>query len=129
VIVGLGVDLCNVERMRKSIRSDHFLKRVFHPEEIAYAFSKADPARHLAGSFAAREAFSKASSVSMYSIAFCGVWVERTENGPVLKVGKPVQDLIPGGIKGYPFLSISHDGEYAVAVVVIEANHEFLHFS
>ena len=129
MIVGLGVDLCNVERMRKSIRSDHFLKRVFHPEEIAYAFSKADPARNLAGSFAAREAFSKASSVSMYSIAFCGVWVERTENGPVLKVGKPVQDLIPGGKKGYPFLSISHDGEYAVAVVVIEANHEFLHFS
>lgn len=128
MIVGLGVDLCNVERMRKSIRSDHFLKRVFHPDEIAYAFSKADPARHLAGSFAAREAFSKASSVSMYSIAFCGVWVERTECGPALRIGDSVQELIPWGKKGHPFLSISHDGEYAVAVVVIEAGHELFHF-
>ncbi|MBL3538641.1 holo-ACP synthase [Aminivibrio sp.] len=128
MIVGLGVDLCNVERIRKSMRSDHFVKRVFHPDEIAYAFSKADPARHLAGSFAAREAFSKASSVSMYSIAFCGVWVERTESGPVLRIGESVRHLIPGGKTGSPFLSVSHDGEYAVAVVVIEANHELLHF-
>ena len=63
----------------------------------------------------------------MYSIAFCGVWVERTESGPVLRVGESVEDLIPGGKKGYPFLSISHDGEYAVAVVAIEASHELLH--
>ncbi len=103
MIVGLGVDLCNVERMRKSIRSDHFLKRVFHPDEVAYAFSKADPARHLAGSFAAREAFSKASSVSMYSIAFCGVWVERTESGPVLRWGNLWKTLFRAEKKDTPF--------------------------
>ena len=127
MIVGLGVDLCSIQRMRKAVRSDHFLKRVFHPEEIAYAFSKADPAKHFAGSFAAREAFSKASSVSFYETVFCGVWVERTGTGPQLRCDESVISLIPENRKGHSFLSISHDGDYAVAVVVIEGRHELLY--
>lgn len=120
MIVGLGIDLCSVERMKRAIRSDHFVKRVFHPSEIGYAFSKADPALHLAGSFAAREAFCKASGVNMYSAAFGGVWVERTSSAPQIKTSAQVASLIPPRKRGVPHLSITHEGGFAAAVVAIE---------
>ena len=122
MIVGLGIDLCSVERMKGAIRSDHFVKRVFHPSEAEYAFSKAAPALHLAGSFAAREAFCKASGVNMYSAAFGGVWVERTGSAPLIRTSDKVASLIPPHKRGVPQLSITHDGNFAAAVVAIEGS-------
>lgn len=106
--------------MKNAIRSSHFVKRVFHPEEIKYAYSKAEPAKHFAGSFAAREAFSKASSVSMYSLAFQGVWVKRDLGPPTLVISEKVSSLIPPSKRGIVFLSLTHDGDYSAAVVAIE---------
>ena len=60
-IVGLGVDICEIARMERSIsRHPTFRDRVFTPEEIAYCDSKARPAESYAGRFAAREATIKA---------------------------------------------------------------------
>lgn len=126
MIVGLGIDLCSISRIERLLESVHFRERIFREEELRYAFSKKRPARHLAASFAAREAFSKASSVSMYSVAFQGVWIERTESGPVLRLSERVQSLLDGEKRGRISLSISHDGDFAVAVVVIEALDEIL---
>ncbi len=122
MICGIGVDLCSISRMEKSIESEHFLRRVFSEEEIRYALGKARPARHFAGSFAAREAFSKASGVSMYSVAFCGAWVERTSSGPVLRLSDTVREQLAGAEQKRIHLSLTHDGEYAIAMVVLEVN-------
>jgi phosphopantetheinyl transferase (holo-ACP synthase) len=46
VIVGTGVDLCEVDRIKKAICSSHgarFLERVFTAREIAYSERKASP--------------------------------------------------------------------------------------
>ena len=60
-IVGLGIDLCEIERIERAIaRHPTFRDRVFTPEEIAYCDSKARPAESYAGRFAAREATIKA---------------------------------------------------------------------
>lgn len=60
-IVGLGVDLCEIERIERAIaRHPTFRDRVFTPEEIAYCDSKSRPAESYAGRFAAREATIKA---------------------------------------------------------------------
>ncbi len=118
MIAGIGVDICSISRMERAIESEHFTERVFHPCERDYAFSKASPARHFAGSFAAREAFSKAASISMYTVAFQGAWVERSDTGPLLRVSPCLVPLLPRGWKIH--LSISHDGGTAVAVVVLE---------
>jgi phosphopantetheine--protein transferase-like protein len=60
-ILGLGVDICEIERMERAL-SRHLTmrERVFTPEEIAYCESKARPAESYAGRFAAREAVIKA---------------------------------------------------------------------
>jgi holo-[acyl-carrier protein] synthase len=63
VIVGLGSDLCNIERIERSLErwGDKFLRRVFTEVEQAKAASRPHTiAGTLAKRFAAKEAFSKA---------------------------------------------------------------------
>jgi holo-[acyl-carrier protein] synthase len=60
-IVGLGVDICEIERMERALaRHPTMRERVFTPEERAYCDGKARPAESYAGRFAAREAVIKA---------------------------------------------------------------------
>ena len=131
MILGLGVDLCSIARMRKAVRSDHFVRRVFCSEEIAYAGGKNNElarAASFASAFAAREAFSKASGVSMYKVAFSqSLCLERSVGGPRLVVSRDLDADFAEGRKR-AWISLSHDENYAVAVVVIEgisaAHHE-----
>jgi holo-[acyl-carrier protein] synthase len=60
-IVGLGVDICEIERMDRALgRHPTMRERVFTPEERAYCDSRSRPAESYAGRFAAREAVIKA---------------------------------------------------------------------
>ncbi len=60
-ILGLGVDLCEIDRMERALaRHPSMRARVFTPGEIAYCDGKARPAESYAGRFAAREAVIKA---------------------------------------------------------------------
>ncbi|MGZ4147806.1 MAG: holo-ACP synthase [Actinomycetota bacterium] len=60
-IVGLGVDICEIERMERALaRHPTMRERVFTAEERSYCDSKARPAESYAGRFAAREAVIKA---------------------------------------------------------------------
>ena len=62
MILGTGVDLAEVDRIRASIErfGDRFKDRVFTPREIAYAERKANPFERYAARFAAKEAAMKA---------------------------------------------------------------------
>jgi len=124
VIMGIGIDLCSIPRIEKAIESEHFMRKVFSPEEIRYACGKARPARHFAGCFAAREAFAKASGIPMYSVVFGhGVWIERTASAPPqLRCSETIKEQLQNKGKERIHLSISHDGEYAVAVVILEVD-------
>jgi holo-[acyl-carrier protein] synthase len=60
-IVGLGVDICEIDRMdRALVRHPSMRDRVFTPEERAYCDGRARPAESYAARFAAREAVIKA---------------------------------------------------------------------
>ena len=60
-ILGLGVDICEIERMERALgRHPAMRERVFTAEERAYCDAKARPAESYAGRFAAREAVIKA---------------------------------------------------------------------
>ena len=130
MILGLGVDLCSIIRMRNAVRSDHFVRRVFRSEEIAYADGKRNElarAASFASAFAAREAFSKASGIAMYKVAFSQSFCLERTHGPRIIVSRDLDADFAEGRKR-ALVSLSHDGDYAVAVVVIEAvravNHE-----
>jgi holo-[acyl-carrier protein] synthase len=60
-ILGLGVDICEIDRMERALaRHPSMAARVFTPEERAYCDSRARPAESYAARFAAREAVIKA---------------------------------------------------------------------
>jgi holo-[acyl-carrier protein] synthase len=118
MILGIGTDLCRIERMRRAVVSPAFRDKVFDPEEIVYATARGDPARHFASAFAAKEAFAKATGWGLFRTGPRNVWVERTGDRPELRWRETLRDRLPEGTRAH--LSLSHEGEYAIAFVVLE---------
>jgi len=119
-VKGVGVDICSISRIREKIQKAEFKKKVFTEEEIVYADKYKIPERHYASSFAAKEAFAKAGKWGIGKIGFKNVWVERTDNGPVLKFSQKVQELLEKEKISGVHVSLSHDEGFAIAFVVIE---------
>lgn len=62
MILGIGIDLVDIDRIRRLLdaQGERALAKLFTPGEVAYAQARAEPARHLASRFAAKEAAYKA---------------------------------------------------------------------
>ena len=122
MILGIGVDLCRISRMERAIRSRHFVERVFRPEEIAYAEAKGrGMAASFASAFAVREAFCKASGVPLAMAALGGgVTLLRQDGAPRLALSPEAEAAAFRGEAGRTLVSLTHDGDYAVAMVVLE---------
>lgn len=114
----VGIDVVSIERMGRAAKKELFLKRAFTASEIGYASLRRRPEKHLAGRFAAKEAFVKAMSKGILS----GVSLKDIEvvNGPD---GRPSLRLGPGAAEaaaGRPVhLSISYTREHAFALVIV----------
>ena len=130
MIIGLGSDLCNIERIQASLDrfGERFEKRVFTDVERAKGdrrpFTKAGT---LAKRFAAKEAFSKAVGTGFKRGVFMrdiGV-VNAPSGAPTLALtggAKARLDaLTPHGHVARVFLTMTDDHPWAQAFVVIEA--------
>jgi len=130
VIVGLGSDLCNIERIAASLArfGERFEARCFTDAERAKAdrrpFTKAGT---LAKRFAAKEAFSKAVGTGFKAGVFlCDIGVVNLPSGaPTLALtggAKARLDAItPPGHAPHVHLTMTDDYPWAQAFVVIEA--------
>lgn len=121
VIRGIGTDLCMISRMRNATKNDHFVERIFSSEEIAYARSQGDPARHFASAFAAKEAFAKASGWGLFGAGLKSSWVRRTETGPLFAFDESFAQKLAENDIAHCWLSLAHEGDYALAFVVLES--------
>ncbi|MEJ2588753.1 MAG: holo-ACP synthase [Deltaproteobacteria bacterium] len=124
MIYGTGIDLVSIERMERVILrwGDRFLKRVFTAEEIRFCHCR--PCAHAAFAlrFAAKEAFSKALGLGMRrGVLWRDIEVFHDRAGkPGLKLrGISSKICRTNGIRGI-HLSLSDDGDYGVAVVILE---------
>ena len=121
MIIGIGTDLCSISRIRKAIENEHFIKKIFSDEEVEYSSSKGDPAKHYASAFAAKEALAKASGLGMMRMGLRSSHVRRTDNGPVIICSDELQrELNRRGVSNI-WLSLSHDGDFALAFVILES--------
>ena len=114
-IRGLGLDLCEIDRMRPHLE-DRFLERNFTEQETAYIRSRgAQAAQSMAGIWAAKEAVMKALGTG---IAFPMREVEITHTA----LGQPAVTLhgkaAETALGGTFLLSITHEGNVAAAVAV-----------
>lgn len=125
MIIGIGIDLVSIPRIEGALGrwGDNFKKRIFSPVEIAYSESHKNSGQHFAASFAVKEAFFKAigSNSKDHHIRMLDIEVVRGMEGkPHINVyGGARKAVEQGGIQ-LIHTSISHDGEYSVAVVVLE---------
>jgi holo-[acyl-carrier protein] synthase len=108
--------------MKRAAGSDYFVRRVFSNEEINYARAQGEPARHFASAFAAKEALAKASGLGMFGMGLCESWVRRTETGPVMLMSDSLREKLKGRGAGRCWLSLTHEGDYALAFVVLESS-------
>ena len=115
----VGIDLVSVARMDAVVErwGERFLRRVFTGEEVDYCRSKSNPARSLAARFAAKEAFFKAVAAHGASgVPLKEIEVVISDRGAPELVAHGKAALALGKRKAA--LSISHDRDYAVAVVM-----------
>ncbi len=130
MIIGLGSDLCNIERIQQSLDrfGDRFLQRVFTPVEQAKAARRPFTiAGTLAKRFAAKEAFSKAVGTGFKAGVFMrdiGV-VNAPSGAPTLALtggAKARLDaMVPAGHGARIHLTLTDDHPWAQAFVIIEA--------
>jgi len=105
----IGIDIVEVSRIAKLIKSKQFLKRVFTAQEIAYCSAKKNKAQHFAVRFAAKEAVYKALGQAELALTDIGV-----KNLPS---GKP-EVYIRGKRKPRMAISLTHTDAYAAAVAI-----------
>jgi holo-[acyl-carrier protein] synthase len=130
MIVGLGSDLCNIERIQKSLDrfGDRFTNRVFTDVERTKAARRPfTQAGTYAKRFAAKEAFSKAVGTGFKRGVFMkdiGV-VNAPSGAPTLALSggaKAALDaLVPEGYEARIHLTLTDDHPWAQAFVIIEA--------
>lgn len=96
----VGIDIVHISRFQNV--DDFALKKIFHPSEL-----KNKEPLHLAGLFAVKECCKKIFSNSDW----LDFEIKKGKNGKPIICSK-------NDFKGD--VSISHDGEYAIAVVIVE---------
>ena len=124
MILGLGIDIIEVERIRSSHAKfgERFLNRVLRESEIQYCLSHRDPGPFLAVRFAAKEAISKAFGTGIGAqLGWQDMEVGRKPSGePYVILHDRGLELFEARQARAVLLSLSHTQVHATAVAVLE---------
>lgn len=119
MIVGIGIDLADVERYRFDERAlAWFARKIYTEEEMAYAMRKRHWPERLAGFFAAKEAARKAFG---HAIPWRLVGVSHERSGkPIVRFYGEAERLPAARSVSRIHLTITHSETTAAAVVILE---------
>ena len=124
MIVGSGIDIAEVPRIRNSIDrfGERFLKRIYTTAEIRYCKSKANSVERYAARFAAKEAAMKALGTGWSrGVRWRDIEVSREPGGRPTLVFHGKAAEFAGRIGTlHVALSLSHTTEQAIAQVILE---------
>jgi holo-[acyl-carrier protein] synthase len=122
VMIGVGVDVVDIERFRRSLeRTPSMRTRLFTAAELESLAGRVDDVPGLAARFAAREASMKALGLGLGAFGFHDVSVVRADSGApsLLVVGVARSLAVNAGVTRW-HLSLSHGDSVAIAQVVAE---------
>lgn len=121
MIQGLGTDIIEIDRVRKSIERHglHFLNRLFLQTEQDYCYKFKDPVPHFAGYFAAKEAIVKALGTGFGAhVSWHDIEISHDDLGkPIVKLSSEALKIF--GKEKRMLLSISHCESYATATAIL----------
>ena len=110
--LGIGIDIIEVSRFRKKQYEENknFYKKIFVKSEINYCLKFKNSAERFAGKFALKEALIKSIDKK---IRFSEIETSHLKSKPIVRIKKSG--------KKYNFIaSLSHENDFAVAVVISE---------
>ena len=122
MILGIGVDVVHVGRIRHWISVPGLVERYFHPDEIADARRRgAGAPLSLAARFAAKEAFGKALGTGLAGVRLGDIQVVNDPSGrpDMVLHGSAMARLgAVGGARVH--VSLTHESDNAIAIAIIE---------
>ena len=110
--LGIGIDIIEVSRFRKKKYEENknFYKKIFVKSEINYCLKFKNSAERFAGKFALKEALIKSIDKK---IRFSEIETSHLKSKPIIRIKKSREK--------YNFIaSLSHENDFAVAVVISE---------
>lgn len=123
MIKGTGVDIIEVERIKKNIRNENFINKVYTVNEIESLRKNNFSPQSAAGIFAAKEAVSKCMGTGFSGFGALSIEILKDEKG------KPIVNLLDAALQKSKEMnifniqiSISHIKDYAVAFAVAEGD-------
>lgn len=121
MIMGIGTDIIEIDRIEKAVKSTKlFIDKLFTEKEITMFELRGFKSEIIAGNFAAKEAISKALGTGFRNIGLKDIEVLRDDLGkPVVNLSNNVYDILKRRDINM-HLSISHNRTSAIAYAVIE---------
>ena len=121
MIVGIGVDIVQIDRFIPWTENQDLMKRFFSEGELQCLENRVDMAQALAVRFAAKEAFGKALGTGLRTLVLKDIQVQQDELGkPHLGLSGSAKKALQESGATVVHVSLSHDGNYGIAYVVLE---------
>ena len=121
MIVGIGNDIIEIERIEKAISKEGFKNKVYTQKELENIEKRGDRVETYAGIFSAKEAISKAIGTGVREFSLTDLEILNDDLGkPYVAVSEKLDKIIKDKKENYQIeLSISHSKKYAIAMVII----------
>lgn len=121
MIVGIGNDIIEIERIEKAISKEGFKNKVYTQRELENIEKRGDRVETYAGIFSAKEAISKAIGTGVREFSLTDLEILNDDLGkPYVIVSEKLDKIIKDKKENYQIeISISHSKKYAIAMVII----------
>ena len=121
MIIGIGNDIIEIERIEKAISKEGFKNTVYTQKELENIEKRGDRVETYAGIFSAKEAISKAIGTGVREFSLTDLEILNDDLGkPYVAVSEKLDKIIKDKKENYQIeISISHSKKYAIAMVII----------
>ena len=121
MIVGIGNDIIEIERIEKAISKEGFKNKVYTQKELENIEKRGDRVETYAGIFSAKEAISKAIGTGVREFPLTDLEILNDDLGkPYVAVSEKLDKIIKDKKEDYQIeISISHSKKYATAVAIV----------
>ena len=121
MIVGIGNDIIEIERIEKAISKESFKIKIYTQRELENIEKRGDRVETYAGIFSAKEAISKAIGTGVREFSLTDLEILNDDLGkPYVIVSEKLDKIIKNKKEDYQIeISISHSKKYAIAMAII----------
>ena len=121
MIVGIGNDIIEIERIEKAISKEGFKNKVYTQRELENIRKRGNRTETYAGIFSAKEAISKAIGTGVREFSLTDLEILNDDLGkPYVVVSEKLDKILKVKKESYQIeISISHSRKYATAMAII----------